>query len=108
MAIQNKKENTEKKEREIRTDYEVKVLKVTPRQNREGCYRFNAEVNGITIYGMEYITYTAKGGDQRTFIAFPQYQSSDGKYYNHVYFPVNDPLNTKCFGDIEHQIEELL
>lgn len=108
MAIQNKKENTEKKEREIRTDYEVKVLKVTPRQNREGCYRFNAEVNGITIYGMEYITYTAKGGDQRTFIAFPQYQSSDGKYYNHVYFPVNDPLNTKCFEDIERQIEELL
>ncbi len=108
MAIQNKKENTEKKEREIRTDYEVKVLKVTPRQNREGCYRFSAEVNGITIYGMEYITYTAKGGDQRTFIAFPQYQSSDGKYYNHVYFPVNDPLNTKVFEDIERQIEDLL
>ena len=103
MAIQ-KKENTTEQKKEIRT----KVLKVTPRQNREGCYRFNAEVNGITIYGMEYITYTAKGGDQRSFVAFPQYQSSDGKYYNHVYFPVNDPLNTNCFGDIERQIEELL
>lgn len=108
MAIQKKENNTTEQKKEVRTDYEVKVLKVTPRQNREGCYRFNAEVNGITIYGMEYITYTAKGGDQRTFIAFPQYQSSDGKYYNHVYFPVNDPLNTKCFSDIERQIEELL
>lgn len=107
MAIQ-KKENTTEQKKEVRTDYEVKVLKVTPRQNREGCYRFNAEVNGITIYGMEYITYTAKGGDQRSFVTFPQYQSSDGKYYNHVYFLVNDPLNTKCFGDIERQIEELL
>ena len=107
MAIQKKENNTEQK-KEVRTDYTVKVLKVTPRQNREGCYRFNAEVNGITIYGMEYITYTAKGGDQRSFVAFPQYQSSDGKYYNHVYFPVNDPLNTKVFEDIERQIEELL
>lgn len=107
MAIQ-KKENTNEQKKEVRTDYEVKVLKVTPRQNREGCYRFNAEVNGITIYGMEYITYTTKSGDQRSFVAFPQYQSSNGKYYNHVYFPVNDPLNTKCFGDIERQIEELL
>lgn len=108
MAIQKKENNTTEQKREIRTDYEVKVLKVTPRQNKEGCYRFNAEVNGITIYGMEYITYTAKGGDQRAFIAFPQYQSSNGKYYNHVYFPVNDPLNTKCFCEIECQIEELL
>lgn len=109
MAIQNKKENTTtEQKKEVRTDYEVKVLKVTPRKNREGCYRFNCEVNGITIYGMEYITYTAKGGDQRTFIAFPQYQSSDGKYYNHVYFPVNDPMNTKVYGDIERQIEDLL
>lgn len=108
MAIQKKENNTTEQKKEVRTDYEVKVLKVTPRQNREGCYRFNCEVNGITIYGMEYITYTAKGGDQRTFIAFPQYQSSDGKYYNHVYFAVNDPLNTKCFSEIERQIEELL
>lgn len=108
MAINNTKNEKQENKKEIRTDYEVKVLKVTPRQNREGCYRFNAEVNGITIYGMEYITYTAKGGDQRSFVAFPQYQSSDGKYYNHVYFPVNDPLNTTVFADIEKQIEALL
>lgn len=108
MAINNVKNEKQENKKEVRTDYEVKVLKVTPRQNREGCYRFNAEINGITIYGMEYITYTAKGGDQRTFIAFPQYQSSDGKYYNHVYFPVNDPLNTKAYSEIERQIEELL
>lgn len=107
MAI-TKKETTTENKKEIRTDYEVKVLKVMPRKNREGCYRFNAEVNGITIYGMEYITYTAKGGDQRSFIAFPQYQSSDGKYYNHVYFPVNDPLNVNLFSEIEKQIESLL
>lgn len=105
MAI-NKKE--EQKKEEVRTDYEVTVLKVKARENRKDCYRFNAEVNGVTIYGMEYITYTAKNGDERSFIAFPQYQSSDGKYYNHVYFPVNDPLNATLFDSIETQIESLL
>lgn len=105
MAIQNtKKETNEGKKQE----YVIKVLKVTPRKNREGCFRFNAEVNGVTVYGMEYITYTAKGGDQRSFIAFPQYQSSDGKYYNHVYFPVNDPNNTAPFDSIEKQISDIL
>ena len=103
MAINKKNE-----EKTVRTDYEVKILKVTPRKNREGCYRFNADVNGVQIYGMEYITYTAKGGDQRSFVAFPQYQGSDGKYYNHVYFPVNDPMNTAIFDAIEKQIEALL
>ena len=107
MAIQ-KKENTTEQKKEVRTDYEVKVLKVTPRQNREGCYRFNAEVNGITLYGLEYVTYTAKGGDSRSFVAMAQYQGSDGKYYNHYYFPVNDPLNTTLFAEIEKQIESLL
>ena len=105
MAI-TKKNETEKKE--VRTDYQVKVLKVTPRQNRKDCYRFNAEVNGVTIYGMEYITYTAKNGDEGCFIAFPQYKGSDEKYYNHVYFPVNDPMNTTLFSEIEKQIESLL
>lgn len=87
--------------------YKVKVLKVTPRKNKPGCYRFNLDVNGVIIYGMDYITYTAKGGDERCFAAFPQYQSSDGNYYNHVYFPVNDP-NSPVFGEIEKQIEALL
>lgn len=105
MAIQKKSEATNEGKK---MEYTVRVLKVTPRANREGCYRFNCEVNGITIYGMEYITYTAKGGDQRHFCAFPQYQSSDGKYYNHVYFPVNDPNNKAAFDEIERQISELL
>ena len=105
MAINNKKEE---QKQEVRTDYEVKILKVKARENRKDCYRFDAEVNGVTIYGMEYITYTAKNGDERSFIAFPQYQSSDGKYYNHVYFPVNDPLNDKLFASIEKQIDSLL
>lgn len=108
MAITKKNENTTEQKKEVRTDYQVRVLKVTPRKNRPGCYRFNVEVNGVTIYGMEYITYTAKGGDERSFCAFPQYQSSDGKYYNHVYFPINDPLNTTIFAEVEKQIEALL
>lgn len=107
MAI-NKSNKVEEKQEEEKVVYTVKVLKATPRKNKPNCYRFNALVNGITVYGMDYITYTGKNGDESTFIAFPQYQSSDGKYYNHVYFPVNDPMNTAIFEAIEKQIEALL
>ena len=106
MAI-NKTNKTEEQAEE-KIVYTVKVLKATPRKNKPNCYRFNAVVNGITVYGMDYITYTGKNGDERTFIAFPQYQSSDGNYYNHVYFPVNDPKYGDVYADIEKQIEALL
>lgn len=100
-----KKENVEKEEL---IAYKVKVLKVTPRPKREGCYRFSLEVNGVTIYGMEYITYTSKQGEERTFISFPQYQDKDQNYWNHCYFPINDPKYASVKEDIERQIENLL
>lgn len=105
MAI-NKKET--KQESQEKVQYNVKVLKVTPRPKKEGCYRINLEVNGITIYGMEYVTYTSKEGKQREFIAFPQYQDKQGGYWNHVYFPINDPNYRDVFEAIETQIGSML
>lgn len=107
MAI-NKKVNTEEKKELV--NYVVKVLKVSARKGKPNCYRFNLEVNGIIIYGMDYITYTDRGGKEQNFIAFPQYKSNNGeeKYYNHVYFPINDPDYKSVKEDIERQIESLL
>lgn len=110
MAINKteKKVNAEKAEELF--VYNVKVLKVTPRKGKPNCYRFNVEVNGITIYGMDYVSYTDRNGKEQNFIAFPQYKSSSGddKYYNHVYFPINDPKYKPVYDDIERQIESLL
>lgn len=108
MAIQEKNNVEAAPELKEKVVYTVRVLKATPRKNKAGCYRFNLDVNGITIYGMDYITYTAKSGDERCFIAFPQYQSSDNNYYNHVYFPINAPEYADVFSEIERQIGELL
>lgn len=109
MAI-NKEKKVTAEEGKVIYQYVVKVLKVSPRKGKPRCYRFNAEVNGITIYGMDYVTYTDRSGKERDFIAFPQYKSSTGedKYYNHVYFPVNDPDYRAVYEDIERQIESLL
>lgn len=89
-------------------NYDVKVLKVTPRPKRENCYRLNLNVNGVIIYGMDYVTYTNKKGEEKVFMAFPQYQDANNNYWNHVYFPVNDPKYKPVFEDIERQIEILL
>lgn len=86
--------------------YAIRVLKVRDVKDRPGCYRFNAEVNGVTIYGMQYITYTNKNGKETSFVSFPSYKGSDGKFYNNCYFPIENA--SKEFQTIEKQISDLL
>lgn len=45
-------------------------------------------VNGITIYGCRIIQ-TEKGD---WFLSFPSRKGSDGKYYKHVWFEVDDAM----------------
>lgn len=110
MAItkNEKKANAEKAAEKI--NYAVQVLKVSARKGKPNCYRFNLNVNGIIIYGMDYVTYTDRAGKERCFMSFPQYKSSSGddKYYNHCYFPINDPEYADVFAEIEKQISDLL
>lgn len=82
----------------------VEVLKVKPIKDRKDCYRFNLRYNGVTIYGMQYVTYTTKDGGEGYFISFPQYRGNDDKYYNHCYFEITKEV----FGIIEKQIGEKL
>ena len=86
--------------------YAIRVLKVREIKDRPGCYRFNAEVNGVTIYGMQYITFTNKSGKETSFVSFPSYKGSDGKFYNNAYFPIEN--DSKEFQTIEKQISDLL
>lgn len=89
------------------TVYNVKVLSVREIKGRPDCYRFNADVNGVTIYGMSYVTYQDnKTGKKRNFISFPSYKGNDDKFYNVCYFKIED--ESDLFKDIEKQIERVL
>lgn len=110
MAINKTEKKVAAEEVKELVKYDVKVLKVSARKGKPDCYRFNANVNGIIIYGMDYVTYTDKSGKTRCFIAFPQYKSSTGeeKYYNHCYFPINAPEYKDVFEEVEQQISSML
>ena len=100
MPIVNSNSNTNS------NAYAIRVLKVREVKDRPSCYRFNAEVNGVTIYGMQYITYTNKNGKEMSFVSFPSYKGSDGKFYNICQFPIEN--DSREFQTIEKQISDLL
>lgn len=96
------KKSTQKKEQPQHT-YDAKVTKA--RQFDNGI-SFDMECNGIKIYGCWHRQYEdrKKPGEMTSFISFPSRQGSDGKYYQHCWFPVSDELLDK----IEKQIEKIL
>ena len=84
--------------------YDITVTRATERANKPDCYRFSMTVNGITINSCDYITYTDRSGVRKSFVAFPQYKGSDGKYYNLAWFKISD----EDFKIIEQQIEDII
>lgn len=61
---------------------------------------FDMTVNNISVYGCIY-----KMSEKGNFISFPAKKSEkDGKYYNHVYFKIDDAT----LKDIEEKISALL
>lgn len=95
MAIKKPNEKTEKK-----TDNVIEVLKVKEIKGRKDCYRFTMRVNGVTIYGCQYITYTDRNGNEKNFVSFPQFKGSDDKYYNHVWCELSDEDVTRIEAGI--------
>lgn len=83
-------------------EYHVEVLKVTSRKEKK--INFNARVNGVTIYGMQYIEYVNKEGQPGSMIVPPSYKGNNGQYYNNAWFPISRELK----ADIEKQLEALL
>lgn len=85
--------------------FNVEVLKASAIPGKENCYRFNLNVNGVTIYGMKSIAYVDdKTKEPRSFIAFPGYKGNDEKFYNNAWFPVSSEVQ----DEIEKQIGNLL
>ena len=102
-----KRTNNTNNSKEVNSmNYAVKVSRVKEIPNRAGCYRFQLEVNGVTIYGMQYIHYTTKEGKEGDLISFPSYKGSDGKFYNNCWFPCGS--DTEAFKEIEKQLEVIV
>ena len=107
MAI--KKNEAKKEDRKVEyKPAEIGVSKVKEIKGKKDCYRFTLTINGVDIYGCSYVTYTGKEGEEKNFIAFPQYKGSDGKYYNNCWFPINDPAYRKEYELIEELIGQAI
>lgn len=86
MAIQRKA-----KAEAQATQFEVEVTRAKELDN--GTIMFDMVVNGVSVYGCSYKTLKRKdNGEEFAKIGFPSRKGSDGKYYNQVYFKINDDL----------------
>lgn len=99
MAIKTKKAEAQKENAQAVADYKISITRVKVWEN--GNISFDAIVNDIAIYGMQYITFQ-KDGEEKSFVSFPSRKGADGKYYNYVYFKITDEL----FAEIEKQITD--
>ena len=102
----SKAKKTEKKEKQERTNIEirsmeVKNVRVVAGKNDDLVF-FTLELNGVTIYNCRVAT--GKNGD---FISFPQYKGGDGKYYNNVYASLSDEDSAKILEEIQKQIDAM-
>ena len=105
MAIKGGKKAAEKKEAAV--SYDVEVLKAKDfSKDGKTAISVDLQVNGVKIYGCWYRVYEdrEKPGEQKGFISFPSRQGSDGKYYQHCWFPISDELLEKLEKDIEAKI----
>ena len=95
MALNKKKE-----EKKIE-DHEIKVTRAKALDN--GVTFFDADVNGVTIYGMNYRILTRKAdGVEFGKVGFPSKKSGD-QYYNHVFVKFSDA----DIEEIDKQIDAL-
>lgn len=97
MAINKKKAEAKKAE-----NHDIKVLRA--HEFKSGDIGFDAEVNGIKLYGLTYVDTGDGRKNDKPFISFPSRQGSDKKWYNLFWFEVTED----DFDTIEKQIEEVM
>ena len=101
MALKKKKEQKEQATEKV--NFDIKVLRA--KQLDSGSVSFDMDVNGIAIYGCFAKTEKSNTtGEDVDVVNLPQYKGSNGKYYNHVWFPFS--LDDK--ENIINQINSLL
>lgn len=70
------------------------------REWEKGRVFFDAEINGIKIYGLQVVP--GRNGD---FISFPAQKSKDGKYYNTVFFRLREETQKSMLAAVQDYLD---
>lgn len=93
MAFKNEKKNEQKFEYTLNEVANVK-------QWEDGAITFSAMVNGIWIYNLRIVE-----TKDDWFISFPARKGSDGKYWKHVYFPIDEDIKKLVEAAVNKALE---
>lgn len=104
MLINNSNSNNDFVPDQPKFDYSIEVLKISSQTEKK--LRFNARVNGVTIYGMQYIEYVTKEGQPGSIIAFPSYKGNNEQFYNNVWFPISNELKAEFVKQLEAMLKK--
>lgn len=69
---------------------------------QDGNISFDAEINGISLYGMTLVWYKK---EKRYFIGFPSRKSGDS-YFNHYWFRASDDFVEQIVDAVEALLED--
>ena len=67
----------------------------------DGGITFTAIVNGIWIYGLRIVE-----TKDDWFVSFPSRKGSDGQYWKHVYFPIDEDVKALIGAAIEKALDK--
>lgn len=96
------KGSTKNTNEEKTLNYDVKVTRA--KEVKEGTVAFDMVVNGVTVYGCWYREGKDKNGKEYQIISFPSHKGADDKYYNYVWFKIEDDVKE----DIIAQLQKLV
>lgn len=71
------------------------------KQWEDGAITFSAMVNGIWIYNLRIVE-----TKDDWFISFPARKGSDGKYWKHVYFPIDEDIKKLVEAAVNKALEK--
>lgn len=102
MKSSKTKENEQKAEQErvyLNLD-SFKLLRV--HEAAGGVVFFDAEINGLTIYGMKVVPLKDGSGD---FISWPATKDKDGKYHNVVFAWLREETTASLLAAIQEKLD---
>ena len=86
-----------KKNNEINDKKDTKIIVVKRAKEFDWGISFDMIVNDVTIYGCKLIT----NKKDETFVAFPQRQGTDGKYYKYAFVNLSEEEEKDIIAQIE-------
>lgn len=87
-------------------DVTVTRAKEIVKDENEQVISFDVNVGDVTIYGMIYRSGISQNDKEYELISFPARKGTDGKYYNHVWFPISRELQNSIIEQISNKLTD--